>query len=266
MSDDFEQLAKDSRTLVDALKRKGAYDGFIRLLTDLYPDNAHFIYELLQNAEDAGATEVCFTLEVDRVEFRHNGHRLFSFDDVKDITNIGKSSKRDDPTNIGKFGVGFKAVFAYTATPEIESGQYHFRIRDLVVPETEGLSPGALGKNRTHFLFPFDNPQKLPKKAREEIEDSLRKLDESTLLFLSNIRKIEYLLPDSTLGFLERRKTDGNQIEILVQHPEDSEPTSIFFLRFEKAVYVNDEKGNSKPCRIAVAFGLEETSACYTVV
>ena len=259
MLDNFEQLAKDSRALVDALKRKGAYDGFMRLFTDLYPDNAHFIYELLQNAEDAGATEVCFTLEVDRVEFEHNGLRLFSFDDVKSITNIGDSAKRDDPTNIGKFGVGFKAVFAYTATPEIESGQYHFRIRDLVVPEREGLSLGALGENRTRFLFPFDNPQKSPEKAREEIEDGLRKLDESTLLFLSNIRKIEYLLPDSTLGFLERKETNGNRIEVSIQHPEGSEAISVFFFRFEKVVNVHDEDGKPKSCRIAVAFGLEKT-------
>ena len=234
MLNNFEQLAKDSRTVVDALKKKGAYYGFIQLLTNLYPDNAHFIYELLQNAEDAGATEVCFTLEADRVEFEHNGHRLFSFDDVKSITNIGDSTKHEDPTNIGKFGVGFKAVFAYTATPEIESGKYHFRIYDLIVPDREGLSPGALGENKTRFLFPFNNPQKPPEKALDEIEKNLRQLNESTLLFLKNIRKIEYLLPDSTLGFLERRETDKDRIEILVQHPKESEPTPVVFLRFEE--------------------------------
>ena len=258
MLNNFKQLAEDSRTLVDALKRKGAYDGFMQLLTNLYPDNAHFIYELLQNAEDAGATEVCFTLEADRVEFEHNGHRLFSFDDVKSITNIGDSTKHDDPTNIGKFGVGFKAVFAYTSTPEIVSGQFHFRIRDLVVPDMEGLSPCNLGEKETRFVFPFDNPPKPPEKARAEIEKNLRQLNEGTLLFLKNIRKIEYRLPDSTLGFLKRKETAGSHIEILTQHPEDSEPVSVFFLRFEKMVGVTDEDGKPQLCRIAVAFGLEK--------
>ena len=255
----LEELRQRRLKWVEASRENNFEEGIGRLLTELYPDNAHFIYELLQNAEDARATEVRFILKEDGVEFEHNGSQLFTLENVDFITNIGRSPKKDDPTKIGKFGVGFKAVFAYTNTPEITSGKYHFRIRDLVVPDTEGLSPCALGEKETHFSFPFDNPQKSSEKAREEIEDSLRKLDESTLLFLSNIRKIEYLLPDSSLGFLERRKTDGNQIEILVQHPEDSEPTSIFFLRFEKTVDVNDEKGNSKPCRIAVAFGLEET-------
>ncbi|MBU1399330.1 MAG: hypothetical protein KKH85_10655, partial [Proteobacteria bacterium] len=192
------------------------------------------------------------------VKFEHNGDRLFSIDDVDAITSIGVSTKGDDPTSIGKFGVGFKAVFAYTTTPIIESGEYHFRIHDLVVPDTDGLAKCTLGKKKTRITFPFDNPKKPPDKARIEIERNLRQLNESTLLFLSNIRKIEYLLPDSTLGFLERTETDGNRIEISVKHPENSTPASAVFLRFEKEVDVNDEDGKPKSCRISVAFGMEK--------
>ena len=242
-----------------AASRENRFEGGIkRLLADLYPDNAHFIYELLQNAEDAQATEVRFILKEDEVEFEHNGDRLFSVEDVEAITSIGVSTKKDDPTNIGKFGVGFKAVFAYTQSPEIASGAFHFRIRDLVVPDTSGLTHCDLGEKETRFSFPFNNPQKPPEKAHAEIERNLRQLDESSLLFLSNIKKIEYLLPDSTLGFLERREADGNRIEIQVQHPEDSKPASVYFLRFENTVNVNDEDNKPKSCRVAVAFGLEK--------
>ena len=257
----LRELRKKRLRWVKANRENDFEDGIKRLLTDLYPDNAHFIYELLQNAEDARATEVRFILKEDSVEFEHNGERLFSFADVDSITSIGVSTKRDDSTNIGKFGIGFKAVFAYTATPEIASGEFHFRIRDLVVPDTDGLTPCSLGKKETRFTFPFDNPQKSPQKARAEIEANLRQLDESALLFLGNIEKIEYLLPDGTLGFLERRETDGIRIEILVQKPEDLEPDSVFFLQAKKEVSVNDENDNPKPCRIAVAFGLEKTRA-----
>jgi hypothetical protein len=263
VSDNFQQLIEDNRTLVSALKRKGAYEGFVRLLTDLYPDSAHFIYELLQNAEDAGATEVCFTLKDDSIEFKHNGDRLFSFDDVKSITNIGDSTKREDPTNIGKFGVGFKAVFAYTSTPEIESGEYHFRIRDMVVPDTGGLTSCALGEKETRMIFPFDNPRKPSAKALSEIERNLRQLKENTLLFLNNIRKIEYRLPDSTIGSLELIPQDENIIKITVRHPENNTTVESFFLRFEKRVNVNDEDDNLKSCRIAVAFGLEKLQEQY---
>ena len=255
----LKELRQKRLKWVAANRENGFDDGIKRLLTDLYPDNAHFIYELLQNAEDARASKVQFILTEDRVEFEHNGDRLFSIEDVESITSIGISTKRDNPTNIGKFGVGFKAVFTYTSTPEIKSGEYHFRICDLVVPDTKGLSSIECEEKKTCFIFPFDNPDKSPEIARAEIERNLRQLDESSLLFLSNIKKIEYLLPDSTLGFLERKKIDESRIEILVQHPGDLEPASVVFLRFEKTVDVTDEDDNLKTCRIAVAFGMEKT-------
>ena len=255
----LEELKRKRLNLVKASRENDFEEGIGRLLTDLYPDTAHFIYELLQNAEDAQATEVRFVLQEDKVEFEHNGDRLFSLEDVEAITGLGISPKKEDPTTIGEFGVGFKAVFAYTATPEISSGAYHFRIRDLFVPDTEGLAPRTLGEQVTRFSFPFDNPRKPPKTAYAEIEENLRQLDESTLLFLGNIRKIEYLLSDSTLGFLERKETGKNRIEILVQHPEESEPAPVPYLLFEKDVDVYDEDANLKHCRIAIAFGLEKT-------
>ena len=257
-SEAIHQLSKKRQKWVEANRENDFEDGIKRLLTDLYPDNAHFIYELLQNAEDAKASEVQFVLNTDSIEFEHNGSQLFSISDVESITNIGKTTKKDDPTSIGKFGVGFKAVFAYTSTPEIKSGEYHFRIRDLVVPDTEGLSPRTFTENRTRFIFPFDNPQKSPEKACTEIEENLRQLGEGALLFLKNIRKIEYRLPDSKSGSLERIEKNRDRIEISVRRPESLAPDSVHYLRFEKAVDVNDEdEGDLKSCRIAVAFGME---------
>ncbi len=255
----LEELRQKRLKWVEASRENGFDAGIQHLLTELYPDNAHFIYELLQNAEDARATEVRFILNTDRVEFEHNGDRLFSIKDVDSITSIGDSNKKDDPTNIGKFGVGFKAVFAYTATPEIESGKFHFRIRDVVVPEVTGAILCIRGKEETRFSFPFNHPEKSPEKARDEIKNNLLNLDEGTLLFLSNIKKIEYRLPDSTFGILERKEIDGIRIDILVRRPEVRDPYSIHYLRFKKTVEVNDEDGKLKSCQIAVAFGMEKT-------
>ena len=256
----LSELREKRKKWVEANRENDFEEGIKHLLTDLYPDDAHFIYELLQNAEDAGASEVRFVLNKNNATFAHNGNRLFSLKDVEAITSIGFSTKKDDPTSIGKFGIGFKAVFAYTATPEIESGEFHFRIRDMVVPDIEGLFPGALGEGKTRFVFPFDNPKKSSEKACAEIEKNLRELNENTLLFLSNIRKIEYQLPDSTTGSLERKQSanDKNRIEISVMRPGNLEPDSIYYLRFTKDVNVQDEDDELKRCQIAVAFGMDK--------
>ena len=253
----LEKLREKRRRWVETNRENGFDEGINNLLTQLYPDNAHFIYELMQNAEDPGATLVRFTLTDSEVEFEHNGERLFSLENVESITGIGVSTKRDDPTSIGKFGVGFKAVFAYTNTPEIHSGNFHFRIHDLVVPETDGVRRPQMGERETRFIFPFDNQKKIKKQAAFEVERGLRALGGNTLLFLTNIRKIEYLLPDSSLGILERIEHEGGHIETRTIQP-GREETVFHWLRFEKDVEVTDEDGKSKNCRIAIAYSLAE--------
>ncbi len=258
----LDELRKKREKILEAYRENDFEDGIKNLLTDLYPDNAHFIYELLQNAEDARATEVQILLEKDKATFEHNGNRLFSQEDVVAITGIGKSPKKDDHTSIGKFGIGFKAVFAYTETPEIKSGEFHFRIRDMFVPDTKDLFPAIPEEGNTLFTFPFNNPKKSPENAQVEIKRNLQELNENSLLFLSNIRRIDYCLPDSTKGYLELRKNenDEHQIEISIVHPGNPVPDSSHFLRFEKVVSVRDEENDElKDYKIAVAFGMEKT-------
>ncbi len=245
---------------VEANRENGFEEGITNLLTELYPDNAHFIYELLQNAEDTQAGVVRFILSNEDIRFEHDGKRRFNFRDVESITSIGASTKRNDPTNIGKFGVGFKAVFAYTNTPEIHSGDFHFRINNLVVPE---VLPNAAANSATVFQFPFDDPKKDPAKAVAEIERGLRALADNTLLFLNHIREIEYLLPGGDLGKVKRVDADaqgnGQRIEIQASKPGENETVS-HWLRYRKEASIIDEAGKAMSCQVAIAFHLKEHS------
>jgi hypothetical protein len=250
-------LKKRRLKWVEANRENDFEEGINRFLTELYPDNAHFIYELLQNAEDPKANEVTFKLTQSAVEFSHNGQRLFELKDVESITSIGNSTKREDTTSIGKFGVGFKAVFAYTNTPEIHSGEYHFQIHDLVVPEFDNVPQLPLEGNKTNFIFPFNNPKKPASLAVSEIKKGLRALGDNTLLFLSHIRKISYSLPDGSQGSLERIDHENGRIEIKTQHPNKEESTSNW-LHFYKDVDVTEAEGKNKHCRIAIAYQLEQ--------
>lgn len=215
----FESITAAGRAIVEAHKKKRGFEEGIRhLLSELYPDNAHFIYELLQNAEDAKATVVEFELHPNLLEVRHNGSRAFSLEDIDSIANIGDSTKKDDETQIGKFGVGFKAVYSYTTRPEIRSGEYAFAIRDLFVPES---IDGQAAEGWTTFLFPFDRIEKPAEKACTEVERGLRELDEKTLLFLNSIREITYALPGGDIGFVQRTDVDDVTIRVEVSRGED---------------------------------------------
>jgi hypothetical protein len=115
------------------IARYGWDTAVLELLGQLYSDRTHFIFELIQNAEDAGAREVTFELLADRLEVRHDG-RPFTTADVRGVCGVGQGTKTGDLTQIGKFGIGFKSVYAYTSTPLVVSGEERFEIRQIVRP------------------------------------------------------------------------------------------------------------------------------------
>jgi hypothetical protein len=176
---------------------------------------------------------------------------------VESITSIGNSTKRDDITQIGKFGVGFKAVFSYTNTPAVHSGDFSFEIHDLIVPEQ--ITPFNEQTKITIFEFPFNNPKKLAPLSTQEIEKGLCALSDNTLLFLSHIRKIDYTLPAGSHGSIQRIKRKDGRTEIHANHPHN-EPTVSHWLHFEKCVQVKDGDGKSKTCRVAIAYQLEQNT------
>jgi hypothetical protein len=253
----IEELRNNNRAFIESARKSGNLDGIKKLLTDLYPDNAHFIYELLQNAEDTHATKVRFTLKGDALIFEHNGE-AFNLNDVGSITKIGESTKPEDATKIGKFGVGFKAVFAYTETPEIHSGNFHFRIIDMLIPEID-INDSNSGKLGTRFVFPFNHPIKKTEQAIAEIHRALCDLGPNTLLFLSHIHTIEYTLENGAEGSIQRIDHDDGHIEILLRDTDGSSESS-HWLRFQKEIVIPDGGKNLKR-QYAIAYGLKQTES-----
>ena len=202
------------------------------IFEDFYPDRAHFIYELLQNAEDAAASEVSFTLSKNSLVFQHDG-RPFDKDDVRKITGIGVGTKRNDDDKIGRFGIGFKAVFIYTETPRIWSPTFAFEIADLVMPAELSRDP-AIGQH-TRFAFPFNSQKKSSLDAFSEIRAGLAEISDSTLLFLSRIESIHWLVEDGQEGRLLRIPHSDHHIEIL-REIDGKAAGSSHFLRFMQLV------------------------------
>jgi hypothetical protein len=165
---------------------------FDSLLSGIYNDPSHFIYEILQNAEDAGATEVSLTLNQSSLEIEHNG-KDFDFNDVDGISGIGITTKKDNLNAIGKFGVGFKSVYAITQTPVIHSGSFHFEIKDFVIPSV--LS--NVENTKTLIILPFNHPTRSENEVFELINTKIQGIGLKTLLFLRNINRIDWLTPNS---------------------------------------------------------------------
>ncbi|MBU1958583.1 hypothetical protein KJ680_09300 [bacterium] len=223
---DFSKLTKKREDWVRVSKENSFDEGIKKLLTDLYPDNAHFIYELLQNAEDKEGTEVKFKLVEDELRFTHNGEK-FNKEHIDGITSIANGTSVNDINKIGKFGVGFKAVFAYTSTPQIYSGEYCFEISDLVVPTViESIIPDS---SETLMVFPFNNPNKSKEEAYREIYKGLNDIKDNTLLFLTNIKKISYSFGDK-IHHIERKETG----DIIVNITNSKNRTDRKWLRFKK--------------------------------
>ncbi|SFK15169.1 hypothetical protein SAMN04488082_11572 [Desulfomicrobium apsheronum] len=242
------EVRKDREDLARVLKR---HTGIRRIIEDLYPDSAHFIYELLQNAEDVDATEVSFTLSKESLIFEHNG-RPFDEKDIYAITDIGDGTKSDDVDRIGKFGIGFKAVFAYTESPKIYSPTYSFEIKDLVLPfEIKQYQTPSL---KTRFEFPFNNSKKLSSDAHMEILSSFDELSPYSILFLNKITKIDFKAQNITSGELIRIKHPSNHIEI-IKKVEGRNSQHYHFLRFIEKI------PDLKRQFVAVAFELDFVKA-----
>lgn len=227
----LQDLAEQRQRFLDGVE---ANQGDINLgiFEDFYPDEAHFIYELLQNAEDAGATEVMFELSHRACYFEHNGARHFDEVDIRAITGIHNSSKKDNPDRIGKFGVGFKSVFVYTETPIIYSRDYSFKIIKLVMPQPVPQRPGV--GDRTRFEFPFNNPKKNVNEAYAEVKSGLEQLSETTLLFLNNLQLIRWKVGNQE-GAVLRHEHSPSHIEVLKQ-ADGLEVYSSHWLRFTAPV------------------------------
>lgn len=217
------RLSESQRKLFNALHNsrledfkvfdKSDYRGVWSSIVDKYPESAHFVYELLQNADDAEATEVHIILQRDRMLFKHNGRKHFDITkendknvgDINSITGIGDSSKATTQNKIGKFGVGFKAVFQYTDTPEIYDDYFKFKIEHYIVPTLLSCDHPWREEGETLFVFPFKD------KARsyQDISGRLETL-QNPILFLRNLQRIVWRIDNK----------DGSQGQNIVYSKE----------------------------------------------
>ena len=214
----------------------------------MYSDPTHFVYEILQNADDYDATEVLFKLSKDNIVIEHNGVP-FEEENVKAITYFGKSTSREDLVKTGRFGIGFKSVFAFTATPIIISKAEHFQIYGLY--RVKGYPyPEGFPRSRTRIILPFNHESKQPnfveklmskKEAYQHISKCLTKLDMNTLLFTRNIKEIRWKIgaQDDRCYSREDEIDDNERLTTIKDKDGKNEKTYLVFSKIP--VWKNEE-------------------------
>ena len=137
-----------------------------------YKDGLTIIKEMIQNADDAEATEVNILYDT-RTHTTENlilkgmadshgpalivhNNSTFSDEDFKNITKLAGATKSDKPLKIGKFGVGFCSVYHITDVPSFVSGEWLY-IFDPTLQYLKGVvrnenQPGKKMKYMSKFL------------------------------------------------------------------------------------------------------------------
>ena len=112
----------------------------LRSILNEYKDGLMIIKEMIQNADDAEATEVNILYDArshttEELLFKgmadshgpaliiHNNAK-FTEEDFVNITKLAGATKKDKPLKIGKFGVGFCSVYHITDVPSFISNEW----------------------------------------------------------------------------------------------------------------------------------------------
>jgi len=201
--DEKGQLSKENPLIDDLI------NSIARLSESLYSKDTHFIFELVQNAEDNEyykGTEPSISFRLVKADptntpnsvgalIVQNNEIGFSPDNVDAICAIGKTTKSKLQGYIGEKGIGFKSVFRITTIPYIFSNGYQFCFPEkdektslgYIVPRWIKDIPHGVDPKQTTIILPLNKPDF----GYERIEGMLQDIEPETILFLSKLKEIQ---------------------------------------------------------------------------
>lgn len=175
----YKTLLAEAKQSPNLLEDLAALEGY---LSETYSSRA-FI-ELLQNADDAGATIVEFSFDGERLFCSNNGAPLTD-KDVQGLCRSGKSSKSRG-SSIGYRGVGFKSTASLASQILVSSGDYCFKF-------SKELTAKALSSDKAMPLIRLPHFGKEIRKEWDEIVLSQPQLVEQSTNFVFDVLSLSAL-------------------------------------------------------------------------
>ncbi len=256
MATDYTAIRFDNQKEYGNVARWGP-----NLLVNRYDSSAHFIFEILQNAEDAlkrrknwhGSHEIRFELSPSTLRILHCGNP-FTLKDVRGVCGIGETNK--DLTDIGHFGVGFKSVYAISDRPEVHSGAEDFAIDQFVFPISVPTTDREA--DETEFILPLRTAEA---SLYSTVAESLVKLGSRTLLFLRKLDSIAWSFDGGSCGLYKKgppkaQKSGGRRVS-LFEGREGNPGIAETWLVYSRTVKTDADVDAG---RIEIAFQLQKNN------
>ena len=223
-----------------------------------YPADDGILKELVQNADDAKATEIHIIFDQRQHKTKRiftdkwktlqgpaicvYNNRPFTDADIEGIQNLGRGSKGDDPSLTGQYGIGFNAVYHLTDCPSFLSDNKTFCVLDPHCRYALGATkekPGRLYDTNETFWSQFC-----------DIWDCYKSFDEITLeggtLFRLPLRTKEV----AEQSLISQYVCDGKRVETMMDVFMQSAPSMLLFLNNVTCIKMTSISATSKVTRL----------------
>ena len=175
------------------------FDGLPRIIAEaldgarssgelLSSDRLQGLAELVQNADDANASEVRLVLRENDLLMGHDGDPV-RLKHVVGLATPWFSTKGGEADSFGRFGIGLSALCSLSRMIEVHCSPYHVRFGDPTLLPIEPIELPTLfdGKRWTVFRVPFSEGHV----GLEELVEWLERWGDAGLLFLRSVSKVE---------------------------------------------------------------------------
>lgn len=234
-----------------------------RLSKGLYQESTHFLFEIIQNADDCsykdgtGIMDISYKDGCLRIDYNEVG---FSPKDVEALCDVANSSKAGSAGQFtGEKGIGFKAVFKVADVVTIFSRHYSFQFRSkdrlgMITPIWVEDFPGGIRPGYTSLIL------EVVPSYQTEVLGKIRSFDSAWLAFLRRLRrvtlKIEY--DDGTFWTSTHTRRDDESLgrfHRVMTLANDTHVKTYVVTKFKVDIDVQEEKrAGCKQTEVLLAF------------